>query len=91
MLVDLLKFDVVDAQLAYELMKKQAVTSRDDEGCHFAHAFRSKENPSELYLLMAWENKECVEKHFQTEHDVAFREKLDPILKGPPEFLELIV
>jgi len=91
MLVDLLKFKTKDGDAAEALMKDQAVTSRGDEGCIFAHAFRSKDNPGELYLLMSWENRESVEKHFQTEHDISFREKLDPLLEGPPEFFELIV
>ena len=91
MLVDLLKFSVKDGDAAHALMKEQTVMSRGDEGCLFAHAFRSKENPDELYMIMAWDSKEAVEKHFQTEYDIKFREKIDAILTGPPEFFELIV
>ena len=91
MLVDLLRFSVKDAGAAELLMKEQAVASRDDEGCNYVHVFRSKENPAEFYMLMSWASQELVEKHMQTEHDIMFRKKLDPILAGPPEFFELIV
>ena len=91
MLIDLLKFQVTDSEAAFSLIKQQTVDTRGDEGCFFAHAFRAKENPSELFMLMAWENQDSVEKHFETDHDVKFREKLDEILSGPPEFFELII
>ena len=91
MLVDLLKFVVTDAETAELLMKEQTIASREDEGCRFAHVFRSKDNPRELFMLMSWENQESVDKHMDTEHDIVFREKFDPILAGPPEFLELVI
>jgi len=91
MLVDLLKFSVNDADAAELFMKEQAVASREDDGCNYAHVFRSKENPAEIYMLMSWVSQELVEKHMQTEHDIIFRKKLDPILTKPPEFFELIV
>jgi len=91
MLVDLLKFVVTDAGAAELLMKEQTVASREDEGCLYAHVFRSKDDPAEIFMLMSWENQESVDKHMDTEHDILFRERLDPILAGPPEFLELVI
>jgi len=91
MLVDLLKFVVTDAGAAELLMKEQTVASREDEGCRYAHVFRSKDDPAEIFMLMSWENQESVDKHMDTEHDILFRERLDPILAGPPEFLELVI
>ena len=91
MLVDLLKFVVTDAETAAALMKEQTIASREDDGCRFAHVFRSKDNPAELFMLMSWENQASVDKHMDTEHDIVFREKFDPILAGPPEFLELVI
>ena len=92
MIIDLLKFTVKDGRgdASAALMKEQAVNTRGDEGCEYAHVFRSKENPDELYMLMAWADQESVEKHLKTEHDLRFREGLDPELARPPEFFELI-
>lgn len=93
MIVDLLKFTVQSGQeeAAAVIMKEQAVATRLDEGCGYAHVFQSRENRTELFMLMSWADNDAVEKHLQTEHDLAFRDKMDDKLVCPPEFFELIV
>jgi len=90
MLTDLLKFTIKDEYVneAIELMKKQMKNNLNDEGCLISRTFRSKVNPTELYLLLGWENPEAIEKHLKSEHDLKFRVDLDPMLACPPEFFE---
>jgi quinol monooxygenase YgiN len=88
MITDLLKFTVKEKEIpaAAELFRKQMKNNLGDEGCLMSKIFQSKTNLCEFYLLLCWENSEAIEKHLKSEHDLKFREYLDPILAGPPEF-----
>ena len=90
MITDLLKFRIkaecVDE--AIELMKKQMKNNLGDDGCLASKTFQSKTNPNELFLMLVWENQEAIDKHLKSEHDNKFREGLDPLLAGPPEFFD---
>lgn len=90
MITDLLKFTIKEGSEdeAAELMKKQMKNNLGDEGCLLAKAFRSKTNPNEIFILLGWENRTAIEKHLKTDHDRMFRENLDPMLAGPPEFYD---
>ena len=90
MIIDLIKFSIKDECVdeAIELMKKQMINNLSDEGCLISNTFRSKTNPNELYLLLGWENQDAIDKHLKTDHDSKFRENLDPLLAGPPEFFD---
>ena len=90
MITDLLKFTIKEecVEDAMELMKEQMKNNLGDEGCLMSNTFRSKSKPNELYLLLGWENPEAIEKHLKTDHDLKFRENLDPMLAGPPEFFD---
>ena len=90
MITDLLKFTIKEsaAAEAIELFKKQMSDNLGDEGCLIAKTFRSKKDPNDFYMLLGWENQEAIDKHLVAEHDLMFREALDPILAGPPEFFD---
>ena len=90
MITDLLKFTIKDQSIdeAMKLMKKQMANNLGDEGCLMSNAFRSVQNPNEIYLLLGWENQESIDKHLKTDHDNAFRKELDPLLAGPPLFFD---
>ena len=90
MITDLLKFTIKEGSIAEasELMKKQMQNNLSDEGCLIASAFRSKTNTNEIYVLLGWENQAAIEKHLKTDHDLKFRENLDPLLAAPPEFYD---
>ena len=90
MIIDLMKFTIKEGRVgdAIELMKTQMKNNLGDEGCLMSNTFQSKTNPNELYLLLGWENQEAIDKHLKTEHDLKFREGLDPLLAGPPEFYD---
>ena len=90
MITDLMKFTIKDgcAAEAGEVMKKQMKNNLGDEGCLMSNVFQSKTNPNEFYLLLGWENQDAIDKHLKSSHDLKFREDLDPLLAGPPEFYD---
>ena len=90
MITDLLKFTIKEGAIAdaSELMKKQMQNNISDEGCLMANAFRSKTNPNEIFVLLGWEDQQAIENHLKTDHDLKFRENLDPLLACPPEFYD---
>lgn len=90
MITDLLKFNVKegDADKAATLFKAQMENNLGDKGCMISKTFRSKTEPNSFYMLLAWENQAAIDAHLETEHDLKFREGLDPLLAGPPEFFE---
>ena len=90
MIVDLLKFTIKEGRAAeaIELMKRQMRNNLGDEGCQISKTFQSKTNANELFLLLVWENQEAIDKHLKSDHDLKFREDLDPLLAGPPEFYD---
>jgi quinol monooxygenase YgiN len=89
MLVDLLKFTVKPgfAEKVIGHMKDQTVATRHDEGCVLANVFQSDTDEHTLFMLLAWENQEAVDKHLATAHDLEFRNNVDDLLAGPPEFM----
>ena len=90
MITDLLKFTIKNdaATQAAALFKEQMENNLNDEGCMISKTFRSKTDPNSYYMLLGWENQAAIDKHLETEHDLKFREGLDPILACPPEFFE---
>ena len=90
MITDMLKFTVKEgcADQAKALMAAQMKANLGDNGCVISKTFQSKTNACDFYMLLCWENREAIDAHLETEHDLTFREGLDPILAGPPEFFE---
>lgn len=90
MLVDLLKFTIKPGNIEKVIahMKEQTIQTRQDEGCVLANVFQSNSDENALYMLLAWENQEAVDKHLATEHDLAFRNNVDALIAGPPKFYD---
>lgn len=90
MIVDLLKFQIKDgcAEKAAEIFKRQMKDNLGDEGCLLSKSFRSTKDPNEFYMLLGWETPEAIEKHLKTEHDLRFRDDVDPFIACPPEFFD---
>jgi len=90
MITDLLKFTIREEAVedAAKLMKSQMKNNLGDEGCLIAKAFRSNINRNEIFVLLGWEDQAAIDKHLKTDHDRKFREDLDPLLAGPPEFYD---
>jgi len=90
MITDMIKFTIQDDYIpeAINLMKDQMIANLDDKGCIISKTFQSKENPADMYMLLCWEDQEAIDAHLGSAHDQIFRDGLDPILAGPPEFFE---
>jgi quinol monooxygenase YgiN len=90
MLVDLLQFTVKpgNAEKVIGHMKEQTVATREDEGCVLANVFQDGSDQNTLYMLLAWESQEAVDKHMATAHDLEFRNNVDDLIAGPPQFLD---
>ena len=91
MISDMIKFTITDSAVpeAVELMKRQMKNNAGEDGCLLSKAFKSKTNPNEIYMLLSWENQAVIDKHLTSEYDLKFRNDLDPLLSGPPDFVEL--
>ena len=90
MITDLLKFTIKEGHTeeAIKLFTEQMKNNLGDEGCMMSKAFQSQTKTNEIFLLLCWENQQAIDKHLQTDHDLAFRSKLDPIIIGPPDRLD---
>ena len=91
MISDMIKFTIIEGAMptAVGLMAGQMKNNMAEDGCLLSKAFRSKTNPNEIYMLLSWENQAVVDKHLTAEYDLRFRGELDPLLAGPPEFVQL--
>ncbi len=69
-------------QMAEEVNKKE-------EGCLLYEAYRSRENPSEIFFIEKYSTTGDLEKHRNMEHYLAFREKMKELLEKPPVVTEL--
>lgn len=58
------------------LYKELVDKTRREDGCLSYELFQDTENPCILTMIETWENRECLEKHFQTAH---FRELVPQI------------
>jgi quinol monooxygenase YgiN len=87
MLTDLIQFTVKEDRLAdaIQYLKEQLENTRGDKGCVSAQLFQSIPDPRVFYLLLRWENEETLQAHLKQPYDLAFREKMDPILAAPVE------
>ena len=90
MITDLLKFTIKEGTdtEAIQIFRKQMENNLGDDGCLISSMFRSKSKPDEFYLLLGWDSPEAIEKHLKSDHDLKFREDLDPLLAAPPEFFD---
>ena len=90
MITDMLRFAIKEGYVpeAITLMKTQTQETLNDDGCLVSKAFQSRANPNCIYMLLCWEDQAAIDKHLASEHDLKFREGLDPLLASPPEFFE---
>lgn len=90
MITDLLKFTIKEGTdiEAIPIFRKQMENNLEDDGCLISKMFRSRTKTNEFYLLLGWDSPGAIENHLKSAHDLKFREDLDPLLAGPPEFYE---
>jgi len=75
---------------AYEICRQMAEeVNKKEQGCLLYEPYRSRENPSEIFFIEKYSDIEDLEKHRNTEHYLAFREKIKDLLEKPPVVTEL--
>ncbi len=89
MIIDLIKATVKKEYIneAIEAMKIQTLQTKEDEGCVLSHVMQSTTDPAAFYMLIGWDSPEAIEKHLKSEHDLAFRVKMDDKMAAPIEIV----
>ena len=59
-----------------KLAKKMVEATRVEEGCIFYSLHQEIDNPNMLTFIEAWRDKECLDKHLQSEHIKTIAPKL---------------
>ncbi|PHR69563.1 MAG: antibiotic biosynthesis monooxygenase [Arcobacter sp.] len=50
------------------LLKATVKPSKEEDGCLIYDVFQTKNNPVEFIQIDSWENKEALDKHYESEH-----------------------
>ncbi len=84
-LVALLKARPGLEQEAYDTCSQMAgEVNKKEKGCLLYEAYKSRENPLEIYILEKYSAMEDLEEHRHTKHYFEFREKIKGLLSEPP-------
>ncbi len=68
---------------AIKLMKNMVRLCRQEHGCLSYEFFEGVTDSLQVILLQEWENADCLQEHYQTEHMENFLGKLGRYLKSP--------
>jgi quinol monooxygenase YgiN len=66
-----------------DLMKNMIQLSLAEPGCMSYEYFEGITNTDQIVLLQEWENAECLQDHYQTEHMDDFLAELGQYLESP--------
>lgn len=90
MIVDLFKYSVKPGftEKVIGHLREHAVQTRAEEGCLFVNVFSSNTDEKTLYLLLAWENQEAIDKHLFNVRDQQFSNNVRNYLYGPSERID---
>ncbi len=65
------------------LMKHMVRLCRQEHGCLSYEYFEGVTDPYQIILLQEWENADCLQEHYQTDHMADFLSKLGNYLDSP--------
>lgn len=68
---------------ALALMKNMVRLCRQEHGCISYEYFEGVTDSNQVILLQEWENAECLQGHYQTDHIDKFMSKLVAYLERP--------
>jgi len=68
---------------ALELMKNMVRLCQHEHGCLGYEYFEGVTDPNHVVLLQEWENADCLQGHYQTDHMEVFLKKLGKFLESP--------
>lgn len=70
-------------QEALKLMRNMVRLCRLEHGCLSYEYFEGVTDPNQVVLLQEWEDAECLQEHYQTDHMDDFLNKLGDFLESP--------
>jgi quinol monooxygenase YgiN len=68
---------------AIGLMKNMVRLCRQEHGCLSYEYYEGVTDPNQIVLLQEWENADCLQGHYQTDHMEDFLNKLGEYLESP--------
>lgn len=68
---------------ALELMRNMVRLCQQEHGCLAYEYFEGVSDPCHVVLLQEWENAECLQEHYQTDHMADFLGNLGRFLESP--------
>jgi quinol monooxygenase YgiN len=68
---------------ALRLMRTMVRLSRQEHGCLSYEYFQGITDPNQVVLLQEWENGDCLQEHYLTEHMDRFLAQLGSLLESP--------
>jgi quinol monooxygenase YgiN len=66
-----------------KLMKKMVRLCRQEHGCLSYEYYEGVTDPFQIILLQEWENADCLQEHYQTDHMADFVSDLENYLDSP--------
>ena len=70
---------------AIKLMRNMVRLCRLEHGCISYEYFEGISNPNQVILMQEWEDADCLQEHYQTDHMEHFLRKLRDYLVSPVE------
>ena len=68
---------------ALELMRNMVRLCRQEHGCLAYEYFEGLTDTNQVVLLQEWEDADCLQEHYQTDHMADFLDKLGDYLESP--------
>ena len=68
---------------ALELMRNMVRLCRQEHGCLAYEDFEGVTDPNQVVLLQEWEDADCLQGHYQTDHMEDFLSRLGNYLESP--------
>ena len=68
---------------ALELMRNMVRLCRQEHGCLAYEYFEGVTDPNQVVLLQEWEDADCLQGHYQTDHMEDFLSRLGRFLESP--------
>ncbi len=68
---------------ALDLMRNMVRLCQQEHGCLSYEYFEGISDPNQVVLFQEWENAECLQEHYQTDHMEDFLGKLGDYIERP--------
>ena len=77
------QLDAKHKKAVIDLMKKMTQMCREERGCLSYEYYEGLTDSCQIILLQEWENADCLQDHYQTDHMADFLDSLSKFLESP--------